>query len=87
MFRVVIYENLSRCCHAIFQKNNTKIRRDCHDVALYRKKHAFFHFFLCHARPFFPFVDDDDDDGDFYSVTLAFRQTTGNKRMGISEMA
>jgi hypothetical protein len=29
----------------------------------------------------------DDDDGDFYSVTLAFRQTTGKKRMGVSEMA
>jgi hypothetical protein len=28
-----------------------------------------------------------DDDGDFYSVTLAFRQTTGKKRMGVSEMA
>jgi hypothetical protein len=26
--------------------------------------------------------DDDDDDGDFYSVTLAFRQTTGNKADG-----
>ena len=24
----------------------------------------------------------DDDDGDFYSVTLAFRQTTGNKADG-----
>jgi hypothetical protein len=26
------------------------------------------------------------DDGDFYSVTLAFRQTTGNKAGGVSEM-
>jgi hypothetical protein len=26
-----------------------------------------------------------DDNGDFYSVTLAFRQTTGKKRMGVSE--
>jgi hypothetical protein len=29
----------------------------------------------------------DDDDGDFYSVTLAFRQTNGKLRMGVSEMA
>ena len=28
-----------------------------------------------------------DDDGDFYSVALAFLQTTGNKGMGVSEMA
>jgi hypothetical protein len=28
-----------------------------------------------------------DDDGDFYSVTHAFRQTTGKERMGVSEMA
>jgi hypothetical protein len=27
-------------------------------------------------------LDDDDDDWDFYSVTLAFRQTTGNKADG-----
>ena len=27
-------------------------------------------------------IIDDDDDGDFYSVTLAFRQTTGNKADG-----
>jgi hypothetical protein len=25
-----------------------------------------------------------DDDWDFYSVTLSFRQTTGNKRMGLN---
>jgi hypothetical protein len=37
--------------------------------------------------PLYPLFTDRDDDGDVYSATLASRETIGNKRMGVSEMA